>query len=299
MADVHLNGSFMSAEQARISPMDRGFLFADGIYEVIPAFNAVPFRLDEHLRRLQRSLDAVQLPNPHSAQVWQALCMQMIARNGGGNLSIYLQITRGAPERRDHAFPAPLVSPTVFMATSSLAASAINNADTASGAAAIVAQDIRWARCDIKSVALLPNILLRHQAVSVGAVEAILVRDGFVTEGSSTNVFIAKAGRIVTPPRTHKILAGVTRGLVIELCRDLDFPLLEQEVPEEQLRDADEIWITSSSKDALPIVSLDGRRVGNGSPGPLWRKLARHFFEFKRAECGVPQRADAASGGNN
>jgi D-alanine transaminase len=287
MTDVYLNGNFMRADRARISPMDRGFLFADGVYEVIPALNGILFRPNEHLRRLQRSLGALQIPNPHSADVWQGLCKELIERNGGGNISVYLQVTRGAPDKRDHGFPAPPVSPTVFIATSPIGASAISNAATAPGAAAIVADDIRWARCDIKAVALLPNILLRQQAIAAGAVEAILVRDGFVTEGSSTNVFVVKDGRIATPPCTPKILAGVTRDVVVELCRNHELSLVEREVPKEQLYDADEIWVTSSSKDALPIVSLDGRPIGNGRPGALWKALARHFLELKRAACGI------------
>src|SRR5882757_1235474 len=160
MTDVYLNGIFMNADQARISPMDRGFLFADGVYEVIPAFNGVLFRLNEHLRRLQSSLGALQIPNPHSADAWQALCKELIERNGGGNISVYLQITRGAADKRDHGFPVPPLPPTVFMTTAPIAASAISNSATAPGATAIVADDIRWARCDIKTVALLPNIML-------------------------------------------------------------------------------------------------------------------------------------------
>ncbi|MDB6045620.1 MAG: dat [Gammaproteobacteria bacterium] len=287
MTDVYLNGIFMNADQARISPMDRGFLFADGVYEVIPAFNGVLFRLNEHLLRLQRSLGALQIPNPHAADAWQALCKEMIGRNGGGNISVYLQVTRGAPDKRDHGFPVPAVPPTVFMATSPVAPSAISNSATAPGAAAIVAEDIRWARCDIKAVALLPNILLRQQAIAAGAVEAILIRDGLVTEGSSTNVFVVKDGRIATPPCTPRILAGVTRELVVELCRNHELPLVEREVTKEQLYDADEIWVTSSSKDALPIVTLDARPVGNGRPGALWKTLARRFLELKRAACSI------------
>jgi D-alanine transaminase len=285
MTDVFLNGTFMSAAQASISPMDRGFLFADGVYEVIPAFNGVLFRLNEHLLRLQRSLSALQIQNPHSAQVWQALCKELLVRNGRGNSSVYLQITRGAPEKRDHGFPVPPAQPTVFMATSPIPASSISDSAAAPGAAAIVADDIRWGRCDIKAIALLPNIMLRQQAIAAGAAEAILVRDGLVTEGSSTNVFLVKDGEIATPPCSRMILAGVTRELVVELCRQHELPLAEQEIPRERLYDADEIWVTSSSKDALPIVSLDGHPVGSGRPGPRWRALAQHFLNYKQTVC--------------
>jgi D-alanine transaminase len=286
MSNVYLNGIFMSADQARISPTDRGFLFSDGIYEVIPAFNGVLFRLNQHLDRLQHSLDALQIPNPHPSAVWKELFGEMVARNGRGDLSVYLQITRGAPEKRDHGFPVFPLAPTIYMATSSLMPSAIHDVDGHPGAAAIVADDIRWARCDIKAIALLPNILLRQQAINKGAVEAILVRDGFVTEGSSTNVFVVKDGLIATPPCTHKILAGITRNLVLELCRDQALPVAERNISKEQLYDADEIWLTSSSKDALPIVRLDGRPVGKGRPGALWTILANRFAEFKLEACG-------------
>jgi D-alanine transaminase len=286
MSNVYLNGTFLSANEARISPADRGFLFADGIYEVIPAFNGVLFRVNQHLDRLQHSLDALQIPNPHPPGVWKELFGEMVARNGRGNLSVYLQITRGAPERRDHGFPVSTLPPTIYMATSPLAQSAIHDVDGHPGAAAIVADDIRWARCDIKAIALLPNILLRQQAISTGAVEAILIRDGFVTDGSSTNVFVVKDGRIITPPCTYKILAGITRHLTLELCRDRGLPVAEQNISKAQLVDSDEIWLTSSSKDALPIVALDGRPVGNGRPGALWTLLAQRFVDFKLAACG-------------
>jgi D-alanine transaminase len=286
MSIIYLNGTFMNADQARISPTDRGFLFADGIYEVIPAFNGVLFRLSEHLDRLQRSLDALQIVNPHSGGVWRELFSEMVARNGRRNISVYLQITRGAPEKRDHGFPLSPLPPTVYMATSPLTPSAIHDVNGHPGASAIVANDIRWARCDIKAVALLPNIMLRQQAIDKGAAEAILIRDGFVTEGSSTNVFVVKAGRVATPPCTHKILAGITRNVVVELCHSHALPLAEQDISSEQLYDADEIWLTSSSKDVLPIVTLSDRPVGNGRPGPLWKELALHFVEFKQTLCG-------------
>jgi D-alanine transaminase len=286
MSIIYLNGTFMNADQARISPTDRGFLFADGIYEVIPAFNGVLFRLSEHLDRLQRSLDALQIANPRSSGAWKELFSEMVARNGGRNISVYLQITRGAPDKRDHGFPLSPLPPTVYMATSPLTPSAIHDVNGHPGAAAIVADDIRWARCDIKAVALLPNIMLRQQAIDKGAAEAILIRDGFVTEGSSTNVFVVKAGRVATPPCTHKILAGITRNVVVELCHSHALPLAEQDISSAQLYDADEIWLTSSSKDVLPIVTLSDRPVGNGRPGPSWKKLALHFVEFKQTLCG-------------
>ncbi|MCG8394949.1 MAG: D-amino-acid transaminase [Pseudomonadales bacterium] len=287
MSQVYLNGAFMAPEAAQVSPMDRGFLFADGIYEVIPAYNGVLFRLDEHLERLERSLREVAMDNPHDRQQWQALCEELIERNGGGNISVYLQITRGAALKRDHAFPEPPVTPTVFMMTSPVAVPAADSPDSASGSKAITLDDIRWARCDIKSVSLLPNSLLRQQAVAAGAIEAILLRDGFVTEGSASNVFIVDDGTIVTPPRSHAILGGITRDLVVELCRDHGLALEEREITEAQLKQADEIWITSSTREVVPIIQLNDHPVGSGAPGPLWKTLARHYVQFKRRLCGL------------
>ncbi|MCE7522196.1 D-amino acid aminotransferase [Alloalcanivorax xenomutans] len=287
MSTVYLNGAFMAMEQARISPMDRGFLFADGVYEVIPAFNGVLFRFEEHLRRLERSLSALYLINPHDRAGWCRRCEELIQRNGGGNLSLYLQITRGAADKRDHAFPDPPVSPTVFMSTAPLTVPTEDSPDRITGAAAITLDDIRWARCDIKSISLLPNILLRQQAIAVGAREAILIHDGFVTEGAASNVFIVKDGEIATPPASHAILGGITRDLVIELCREQELPLREREISEAELGDADEVWISSSTRDVVPVVSLDGRPVGSGRPGETWKILARHYIAFKRRLCGV------------
>ena len=284
--DIYLNGVFMNAEQARISPMDRGFLFADGVYEVVPAFNGVLFGYDAHVARLQLSLDALQIANPHTALQWRELCEELVDRNGGGDLAVYLQVTRGAPESRGQDFPEPPVPVTTFMTTYPIARTAIHSPDTTAGAAAILVDDLRWSRCDIKSVALLANVMVRQQAAEAGAIEAIQVRDGLITEGSSSNVFMVESGTVVTPPRSHKILAGITRETVIELCAKLDVAVSEREVAREDLLEADEIWITSSSKDAMPIVTLEGRPVGNGKPGSVWKALARRFVEHKRSVCG-------------
>ena len=294
MPQVYLNGRFMAPEAAQISPMDRGFLFADGIYEVIPAYNGVLFRFEEHLARLERSLAEVDIHNPHSREHWQTLCDELLQHNGGGNLSVYLQITRGAAEKRDHAFPSPAVTPTVFMMTSTIAVPAADSPDTAIGAKAITLDDIRWARCDIKSVSLLANSLLRQQAMAAGAAEAILLRDGFVTEGSASNVFVVKDGSIATPPKSHAILGGITRDLVVELCQQHGLALQEREITEMQLRQADEIWITSSTREVVPVTHLNDAIIGNGQPGPQWKTLARHYVQHKRRLCGLdtPQTRD-------
>lgn len=289
MAIAYLNGDFLPLDQARISPLDRGFLFADGIYEVIPAYGGVPFRLTQHLERLERSLAEIQLTNPLDRAGWTALFKELLARNGGGNLSIYLQITRGVPERRDHAFPPPEppVAPTVFAMTSPIATPAASMPETAPGAKAIVLDDIRWARCDIKTTALLANVLMRQEAVSRGCAEAILVRDGVATEGSASNLFIVRDGVVVTPPKDHRILPGITRDLVLELCRAHDVPVEESDIPVAALRNADEVWLSSSTKELVPVVELDGQTVGDGRPGPLWKKLARLYVDYKRELCGA------------
>lgn len=287
MATAFLNGQFLPLEEARISPLDRGFLFADGIYEVIPAYNGQLFRLDEHLNRLDNSLTAIALPNPLPRAEWRQLFEQLIAKNGGGNIYIYLQISRGAATKRDHAFPNPPVPPTVFAMTGVIATPAADMPDTASGVSAITLDDIRWSRCDIKSTALLANVLMRQQAINEGAAEAILVRDGFATEGTASNFFIVTQGIIVTPPKSHLILPGITRDLVVELARQHHMPVDEREVTEAELRAADEIWLSSSTKEVVPVARLNGHTLGDGKPGPVWRKMARHYIDYKRRLCGL------------
>lgn len=287
MAIAYLNGQFVPLEQARISPLDRGFLFADGVYEVIPAYAGKLFRLDEHLQRLENSLAAIEIDNPLSRTEWTALFNELIAQNGGGNIYIYLQVTRGAAAKRDHAFPNPPVAPTIFAMTGLIATPAADMPDTAEGVTVITLDDIRWSRCDIKSVALLANILMRQQAVSEGAAEAILIRDGFATEGSASNFFIVKDGLIITPPKSHLILPGVTRDLVVELARRNNMAVEEREVTEAELRSADEIWLSSSTREVVPVIRLNGHTLGDGKPGPLWKQIARHYVDYKRRLCGL------------
>ncbi len=275
---VHLNGEWLPLSQARVPVLDRGFIFGDGVYEVIPVYGRRPFRLPQHLARLARSLEAIRLEPPLDAPGWTALIDELLARNPGGDRSVYLQVTRG-PASRDHAFPrAP--KPTVFAMVSPL-----NPPDPAlleKGAAAVVLEDIRWSRCDIKSVNLLANILLRQQAVERGALEAILVRDGLVTEGAASNVFIVRDGEIRTPPTSRFMLPGITRDLVLELARAHGLPCREVPVSEAELRGADEIWITSSTREILPVTRLDGRPVGGG-PGHVWRRIMPLYQEYKRS----------------
>jgi D-alanine transaminase len=211
----------------------------------------------------------------------------MVAANGGGNLSVYLQITRGVADKRDHAFPDPPVAPTVFLTSAPIPVPAADSLHQTRGAAAITLADTRWARCDIKSISLLPNILLRQQAVASGAVEAVLLREGLVTEGAASNVFTVHNDEVSTPPHSARILGGITRDLVVELCREHGIPVVEREIPEARLHDADEIWVSSSTKDVVPITRLNDRPVGDGRPGATWKTLSRHYIQFKRRLCGL------------
>lgn len=286
MSIAYLNGEFLPLHEAKISPLDRGFMFADGVYEVIPVYAGVPFRLPDHLRRLQYSLGEIQLPSPLTQEQWEALCHEMVDLNGGGNLSLYLQITRGTPVQRDHTFPELTTKATVFaMATPlTIPTQAPTNPQ---GESAITLEDLRWARCDIKAIALLPNILMRQQAADAGAAEAILLRNGYATEGAASNLFIVQENVIITPPLSHHILGGITRDVVIELCQQHGLNVQEKPIPKAQLQQAEEIWITSSTREVVPIVTLDGSPIGHGVPGPLWRQVASLYTQLRRQLCGL------------
>ncbi|MBI2311576.1 MAG: D-amino acid aminotransferase [Betaproteobacteria bacterium] len=274
---IYLNGSFMPIEEARIPVLDRGFIFGDGVYELIPVYSRRPFRLKEHLRRLQHSLDGIRLENPHSEEEWANLIRQVISRNEGEDQSVYLQVTRGVA-KRDHAFPKG-VAPTVYIMSSPLLTPPRDQ--VATGVSAITASDNRWMRCDIKATALLPNVLLRQLAVDAGAVETVLLRDGFLTEGSASNIFLAKDGVLLAPPKSHLMLPGITYDVVLELADAHRVPFEVREISETELRGADEILLTSSTKEVLPITGLDGRPVGNGKPGPVFQRLYLLYQEYK------------------
>jgi D-alanine transaminase len=284
---VYLNGEFMPIEDAKISVLDRGFIFGDGVYEVIPTYSQRPFRLAEHLARLQSSLDAIRLPNPHDGAKWSELVGKIIAGNPWEDQNVYLQITRGVA-KRDHAFPKGL-KPTVFLMASELITP---TADLMrSGAKAIVLPDFRWLRCDIKSTSLLGNCLLRTLAADEGCAEAILVRDGELTEASASNVFVVKNGTVLAPPKSHLILPGITYDVVLEILRDNAVPHEIRPVTEGELRSADEIWVTSSSREVLPITTLDGRPVGSGKPGPVCARVYALYQQFKAQVMRAPANA--------
>lgn len=276
---VYLNGEFLPPERAMVSAFDRGFVFGDGIYEVIPVFGRRLFRLSHHLARLQRSLSEVRLPNPLNAGEWEKIFARLIEDVDADDQSVYLQITRG-PAPRDHAFPTD-VRPTVFAYAQPMKPPAPGS--LAQGVAVITASDIRWLRCDIKATALLANALLRQQATDRGATEAILIRDGIVTEGAASNIFVVQNGTIYTPPNGPFILPGITRDLVLELARAHNIPVREQALPETMLFGAEEIWITSSTREILPVTRLNDRPVGTGRPGPLNDRMHALYQDYKRA----------------
>lgn len=275
---VYLNGNYLPPEQAQVSAFDRGFVFADGVYEVIPAYGGRPFRLPQHLTRLDNSLAAIRLANPLSAREWQNIFARLVEANGGDDQSVYLQVTRG-PAPRDHAFPAK-IQPSVFAYAQAFKYP--EPAQRAAGVAAITVPDIRWQRCDIKAIALLPNVLMRQQATEQGAAEAILIRDGFMTEGSASNIFVVINNTLVTPPKGPFILPGVTRDLVLELARAHKIPCEERAVTEAELRKASEIMLSSSIKELLSITRLDGEPVGSGKPGAMQMRLHALYQDYIR-----------------
>lgn len=266
----HLNGSLLPLRDARISPLDRSFLFGDGIYEVIAVRRGQARRLAANLARLARSLRELRIRNPHDDQGWRQLIAQLIGANGGGDLYVYLQISRGAEFGRNHA-PLPELEPTVFAFCAPLPET---SADTLEhGIACITATDTRWARCDIKSVALLANVLLRQQAVEAGAGETILLRDGWLTDASASTVYVVMEQEVRAPPNCHYLLPGTTRRLLEELADAHGIRRRSIAISEAQLRAADEIWLTAATRGVVAVTTLDGKPVGNGRPGPLWRRM--------------------------
>jgi len=274
---VYLNGDFLPPGEARVPVFDRGFVFADGIYEVIPVYARRIFRLEGHLVRLRRSLSGIRLDLPLTDAALTGIFQHLITHETAPDQSIYLQVTRGVAPR-DHAFPEN-TQPTVFAYTQPLLPP---DPDwLRQGVAAITAPDPRWLHCDIKAIALLPNVLLREQARVAGAVEALLIRGGLVTEGAASNVFVVIDGRLRTPPNGPRLLPGITRDVVVELAHGHGLPCLETDIPETQLHRADEIMVTSSTREILSVTRLDGRPVGDGRPGPVFRRLTALLQDFK------------------
>ena len=275
---VFLNGQFLALEDAKVSVLDRGFIFGDGVYELVPVYSRVPFRLDEHLARLERSLHEVGIRNPYSRAEWRGFVAELVARQAFEDQAAYVQVTRGVA-KRDHAFPKN-VPPTVFMMANPLVNPPHELVEQ--GAVAVSAQDYRWLRCDIKSISLIGNVLLRQLSAQVDAAETILFREGKLTEASASNVFLVKGGVIAAPPKSSLILPGITYDVVVELARGAGIPLELREVGEAEVRAADELWVTSSSKEVLAVVRLDGAPIGGGRPGPVFRRMYRLYQDFKQ-----------------
>lgn len=274
----HLDGRELPLTDARISPLDRSFLFGDGVYEVIPVYGGRPFRLAAHLERLSRSLAAIRMRDPHDREGWRRLIESLVAANGGGDQYLYLQVSRGAEFGRNHA-PLPDIPPTVFAYCTPWPD--VSPAVLEQGLSCITAQDTRWARCDIKSTALLANVLLRQLAVDAGAAETILLREGRLMEGSASTVHVVLDGELVTPPNSQRILPGTTRGVVVELATALGIPQRTAEVSEAELRRADEIWLAAATREVQPVTQLDGAPVGTGRPGPLWQRVHAAYQRMK------------------
>ncbi|HUQ27959.1 MAG TPA: aminotransferase class IV [Usitatibacter sp.] len=274
---AHFNGKLLPLDQISISPLDRGFIFGDGVYEVIPVYNGMPLRAREHFERLQRSMDEIQLSNPHTVDEWMKVTGELL-RHHPGDQAVYIQVTRGAPQKRDHVIPKGL-QPTVFMMANPMTTpsrEAIEN-----GVACVTSRDFRWEKCHVKSTSLLGNVLARQISVEAGATETILFRDGFLTEASSSNVFVVKNGVVLAPPRDHLILMGITYDLVQQLAREGAVKLDVRQVTEAEVRSADEIWLSSSTKEVLSVTTLDGKPVGGGKPGPVFKRMHALYQEHK------------------
>lgn len=276
---IYLNGEFMPIEEARISVLDRGFIFGDGVYEVIPVYSRRPFRLREHLQRLQHSLNAIRLSNPHDEDEWVRLINELIALNPEDDQSLYLHITRGVA-KRDHAFPAN-ATPTVFMMSNPLITSSPEQ--VANGVAVVSAIDNRWLHCDIKAISLLPNVLLRQLAVDAGASETLLLRDGFLTEGAASNIFIIRDNILLAPPKDNLMLPGITYDVILELAATAALKIEIRRISEQEVRTAQELWLSSSTKEVLAITRLDGQPVGDGQPGPIFQNMHRLYQNYKNS----------------
>ena len=274
---IYLNGKFMPLEEACVPVLDRGFIFGDGVYEVIPAYSRKLFRLTSHLHRLQHSLDSIRLKNPYSNSQWHDLLKKIVAANDNEDQYVYLHITRGVA-KRDHAFPQNC-EPTVFIMSNPLLAPSQDL--LANGCSAITAIDNRWIRCDIKSISLLPNVLLRQMAVDANASETILIRDGFLTEGAASSIFVVKDNILLAPPKSHLMLPGITYDVVLELAAANHIPYEIREIFEEELQSADEIMLTSSTKEIMAVTRLNDNLVGNGKPGALCQQLQQLYHHYK------------------
>lgn len=266
---VYLNGAMTPIADAKISVLDRGFIFGDGIYEVIPIYGRRMFRAEQHMARLLRSLKAISIPNPHSEEEWMRLIDRVVASHPADDQMAYLQITRGVAKRA-HAFPAE-VTPTVFIMTNPIVLP--TPAVRAAGVSCVSMEDVRWLRCEIKSISLLGNVLAAQHAAEHQVTESIQFRDGFLTEASSSNVWIVKDGILLAPPRNNLILEGIRYSLLEELCAAVGITFQSRKISREETFAADELMLSSATKEVLPVVKLDDQTIGAGTPGPVYKKL--------------------------
>lgn len=278
---IYLNGTLLPRDAATISPFDRGFLYGDGIYEMIACYEGTLFRLDDHLARLERSLAEVRMQNPHDRAGWRKLLTELVAANPAGNMNVYVQVTRGCKPERDHRFPVD-TAPTIFAMCQP--ATGAPQELLEQGLAVITQADIRWARCDIKATSLIANVLLRQTAEDNGAHETLLVRDGMALEFSASSIFVVKNGDVTTTPNSNSILPGVTGLVVREAAAAVGIPVHEAALPLEVLQSADEIWLASTTREVMPVTRLDGNPVGNGKPGAIWRRVYDAFQEIKMTQ---------------
>jgi len=276
---VYLNGDFMPIDEARIPVLDRGFIFGDGVYEVVPVYGGRPFRWARHLARLERSLRKIRIPDPLDAGQWATLVDMLVARHPWPDQFVYMQVTRGVA-KRDHAFPKD-VQPTVFAMASELQLPTPSL--LATGVAAVSLPDERWLNCDIKSTSLLGNVLARQAAIEAGAAECVMFRDGFLTEGSASNLWVVRNGKVFGPPNDRLVLEGIRYGLMGELCEQAGLPFEIRRIPRAEVFAADELLLTSATREVLAITRLDGRPVGSGEPGPVWRQLHQAYQQAKAA----------------
>lgn len=276
---IFLNDEYLSLANAKISVLDRGFLLGDSIYEVIPVFAGNAFRLPHHLQRLKNSLDAIKIKNPHTEQEWLTIITDLTSQYSDQDQSVYLQVTRGIAPVRDHVFPGP-VTPSVFVMSTPIDPAKLPAPEK--GIAAITMDDLRWKLCCIKATTLLANVLARQTASEQGAAEAILIRNGLALEGAASNLFIVKDSLLITPPKGDELLPGITRDLVLELADKNSIIFKEQAISLDELNSADEIWLTSSVREIIPVVELDGVTRKQPSPGPLWHQMNQLYQQYKQ-----------------